>query len=379
VPTSVPLQLSAVIEGSGTRADATEKTQFVKGDQITITKVGDTKTTYIYEYDGKDWAPIDSDNAIELTKDDATFTARYSEDEEVIGTLSTLDAKCNDLVSSEVKANLNSYKVKFVFTHESCELQINLIHFDATEASFGQYIVDIWADGAPIASGSDDITGSTIKAYVPKTATKAEVTLGEKTYKFTLSNLEAGKTYVCNICTNFIEAKNCAMYDVYLGDETYARVSNGDDIDATKVTALKAYAKSKGTNVWGVVLYNEDYGMEFYIKIAALKDYVDSNGDNKFTISQGHRNGGPEDFETILTDSKLQNIIKAFDGDLLATDSCPYYWTGTGGGDSNGAFAIYFDASNGAEVKLYEKDDNYNTFLARAREFKELIIFDFDF
>jgi hypothetical protein len=365
-----------VIEGSGTRADATEKTEFVEGDQITITKVGDTKTTYIYEYDGKDWAPIDSDNAIELTTENATFTARYSEDEPAIGTLSTLDAKCNDLVSNEVTANLNSCKVQFTFTHESCELKINLIHFDGTDASFGEYIVDILAGGTTIASGSDNITGNTIKAYVPKTATEAKVTFGDKTYKFTLSNLEAGKTYICNICTNFLNAKKSAIYDVYLEDDTYARISDEGEIDANKVAALKAYAKSKGTNVWGVVLCNENNGL--YINIAAIKDYVDGNGNSTFTLSQYKYGGGEvKDFIQILDDSKLQNIINAFDGDLIATDDCPYYWTSVGGGDDYGQYNIYFDVLNRTGIRLHLKDENYSTFKARDRKFKTISVYEF--
>jgi hypothetical protein len=382
----VPLDISAVIDGMGTRADATEeKTAFVDGDEITITIDGDesgTEYKYKYSVDGenKKWVASDSEKQIMVKEsaDPITIKATYgSVDLSGLNSPLSLDALANSLAAT-ASVSYDTRDVKLEFTHTACKLVINVYYYDGTTPG-NAYIFASNNEGI-LVSEKSIAASSTINAYVPLTATEAIVKVDNKDFVFMLSGLAAGKTYACNICTNLLELKydrelyklNISMYDVYLEDGTFARVINGDDIDTSKVSALKSYAKSKGTTIWGVVAYIEPSRVVY---VGALNDYVIEDASGLFTVSElGNIDIGDAYFtREINNNTKLQNVIKAFGGSLLVTNEYPYYWyEGDIYSSTSGKGKMYYDAAENTTKYIYENEDGYSTFKARVRQIKKV-------
>jgi hypothetical protein len=224
VPTSVPLQLSAVIEGSGTRGDS-EKNQFENGDQITITVDGDDSKSYIYQYDGSNWAPIDNGNQLLISSDATGFniTAKYTEDDGQ----HSFTSKMNDLVANAT-VNFGNAKTELRFTHEACKL---LIHISCPgESGFDTYLkfdcnlsFSYNGDNYSCSYNNKSDQNIEIVAYAPPSISSLYCTFAYYEYsmeepyyivkdgtklgsiEFQNGDLQAGKTYDCEF--NFSEMK----------------------------------------------------------------------------------------------------------------------------------------------------------------------------
>lgn len=243
-PASVPLEFSAVIDGA-TRSDNTsEKTAFAADDEITITVEGDEDNSYTYQYDGQKWKPTDTDNAIVLTDSEMKLTATYRDNNS--------SSLANNLIATATASREKS-TVVFSFTHEACKILINIYYFDGSSPSGSTYSVEVLdGESSSLVSDQGDYDEASIVEYVPATAVKAELTLGDDTeVYFTFPKLEPGQTYVCNACLKFLDKNDVVAGDVYLENGTFARVTDEDVVDEDKYAALKAYAESKGTSVWG--------------------------------------------------------------------------------------------------------------------------------
>lgn len=363
----VPLDISAVIEGAGTRGDATEKTAFEDGDEISITIDGDDSgKSYIYVYNDSEWAPKDNDNDNDnrlLISEDVTainITAKYSEDD---GN-NSITSKINDLAATATVGYTNT-KADFKFTHVACKLQINIYCFDGTTPK-GAKITVSEGQNEVISSNatSDDYT---INVYIPETATEANVTLGNKKYKIALSNLEVGKTYSCNIYTKFMNKMDASLCDVYLEDGTAARIVIDPyerKLDPVKVSALKAYAKLKGISVLGIE-FRDEYDDRGYL---TLKDYVRDDGTYLFSPDEiPDKTANESGLYSLMRDNSFRDIIKAFDGDLPEEDNTPYYWVYKG---DKTMFLEYFNSNTKWKNTIYPDDngDYDNSFLVRFRE-----------
>jgi hypothetical protein len=127
---AVPLDISAVIDGIGTRADATEKTAFENGDEITITIDGDDSgKSYIYVYDGSNWNPKNDDNRLLISEDykggsSLYLSAEYGAVKDTNYPLS-LDALKKHL-TAEYYVDYNTPKAYFTFYHKECMFRIFL-------------------------------------------------------------------------------------------------------------------------------------------------------------------------------------------------------------------------------------------------------------
>jgi hypothetical protein len=222
----VPLDISAVIEGSGTRAYLHENGDgyFVEGDRITITIDGDKSgKSYIYEYNGnRYWNPIDDENRL-LISSDAGYLhliAEYGAADYSNLPISLTALKDNLIAYADV--DFNDSKANFSFTHKACKLQIyiegieivNITRcrigvFDPSisemeeafigEVSIEDYIMSYY----PVEDG-ESTPLTTI--YVPKTAEimhieinfMSDVSSQDKGYRIDLGQqLEENNSYKC--------------------------------------------------------------------------------------------------------------------------------------------------------------------------------------
>jgi hypothetical protein len=212
----VPLEFSAVIEGA-TRGDATEKTAFVDGDEITITIDGDDSgKSYMYVYDGKNWNP-DGDNnrlLIGINETEVKITARYGYvDLSALGEYEKL--KTTSLINSMVATAKVSYtkpNAKLEFKHDACKIIINVDGSDNKTCLV--YVHDntirpdsTYPDRDIVINGTSDYgTSVRLTLYIPVTTNYIYcqvINYNEtaKIYNYLIypSSLEAGKTYTCNI------------------------------------------------------------------------------------------------------------------------------------------------------------------------------------
>jgi hypothetical protein len=221
----VPLEFSAVIDGMGTRADATEeKTAFVDGDEITITIDGDdsgTEYKYKYSVDGenKKWVASDSEKQIlfRTSTDKYKITAKYGyvDYSTLAGTyMGQSDALINSLVT-KAEVSYNSHKVNLEFKHDACKLVINIKGTDKKLICKANvdYYENSTSDKKSSYEEERSYTGYPMTIYIP-TSTEyilfslifinsgQSVDIDIRNYGATLSNLEAGKTYTCNINYN---------------------------------------------------------------------------------------------------------------------------------------------------------------------------------
>jgi hypothetical protein len=208
---AVPLDISAVIEGMGTRADATEKTEFSNGDEITITIDGDESgKSYIYVYDGKNWNP-DGDNnrlLIGINETEVKITARYGYvDLSTLGTYDILNATSliNSLVAT-AKVSYTKPNAELEFKHDACKIVINVIcSGDNMSCS-----VDVFDETIRSESILTDLftqftytNSEQAILYIPTTAnyilSSIVASYNFYNYRINLSGykLEAGKIYTC--------------------------------------------------------------------------------------------------------------------------------------------------------------------------------------
>jgi hypothetical protein len=210
----VPLDISAVIDGMGTRADATEKTEFSNGDEITITIDGDESgKSYIYVYDGSNWNPKednDNDNRLFISSDatEVKITARYGYvDLSALGTYDLLNATSliNSLVAT-AKVSYTKPNAELEFKHDACKIVINVIcSGDNMSCS-----VDVFDETIRSESILTDLftqftytNSEQAILYIPTTAnyilSSIVASYNFYNYRINLSSLDAGKTYTCNI------------------------------------------------------------------------------------------------------------------------------------------------------------------------------------
>jgi hypothetical protein len=217
-------------------------------------------------------------------------------------------------------------------------------------------------ESSSLVSDQGDYDEASIVEYVPATAVKADLTLGGDTeIYFAFPKLEPGQTYVCNACLKFLDKNDVVAGDVYLENGTFARVTDEDVVDEDKYAALKAYAESKGTSVWGMVVHVESYMMDIFI--SALNDY-ELDGETEFPASSIPKVSKLMYFllKSLAESASLQKILTALGGTPLSG----YYWDSGGGMDSGGWYTNYYDVANAKEEKLY--DASTSDFKAKIRE-----------
>jgi hypothetical protein len=208
---AVPLDISAVIEGMGTRADDTEKTAFENGDEITITIDGDESgKSYIYVYDGSNWNPKednDNDNRllIGINETEVKITARYGYvDLSTLGTYDILNATSliNSLVAT-AKVSYTKPNAELEFKHDACKFVINVEGTSGVVYCAVDVIDNTIHPEYPILSGYfslHDYYNEKPIFYIPTTANYIICYISYSStsfYRINLSNLQAGKIYTC--------------------------------------------------------------------------------------------------------------------------------------------------------------------------------------
>jgi hypothetical protein len=222
----VPLDISAVIDGMGTRAEFYDGGygSFEKDDEITITIDGDESgKSYIYAYDGSNWNPKNDDNRLLISSDadNLTLIAEYGAADYSNLPISLTALKDNLIAYASV--DFNHSKAEFSFKHKACKLQIyiNIKDIEITninicnirvsdpsisgkeEAFKGQFGTSVDYEYYPEEDGESTLL-TTI--YVPKTADKMIIDINftsgvssqEKSYMIEFrQQLEGNKSYKC--------------------------------------------------------------------------------------------------------------------------------------------------------------------------------------
>jgi hypothetical protein len=218
--TAVPLDISAVIDGMGTRANFNSdgSGEFDLGmDEITITIDGDKSgKSYIYLYNGN-WTPKNDENRLLISQDDGELhliaeygTVDYSYLPLGLASLeSNLKAECN--------VDFKNPKANFTFIHKACKLLLHANDCTLYDARYTTHTIsvsdpEIIESGTAIEEGfiNDTSSGYYIATiYFYPTATEITVVTeistdrttwtSYKSYKINLSGykLEAGKIYTC--------------------------------------------------------------------------------------------------------------------------------------------------------------------------------------